>query len=139
MEGWATRGRLDIRYHKGDVSLMVECASYLFKNLLLTEAKMEFEALKGLSISTQERRQVREKWKNSDGSTKTFTGRVERYTGARGTILAIPENFQAFFWRIEGAGSAREGETVRFTVGFSAQGAEARLVNVRVSGRLTAH
>lgn len=115
---------------------MVEYASYLFKQLLLGEASKAFEACKGLSISTQERRQIRERWKNPDGTPKLFTGRIERYTGARGTIMAIPENFIAFFWRTDGVGSPREGETVRFTVGFSAQGAEAKLAKVRVSDRL---
>jgi tetratricopeptide (TPR) repeat protein len=126
-----------IRHHKGDVSLMVEYASYLFMKLMLPEAKLAFEALKGLSISTQERRQIRERWKLEDGTPQMFTGRIQRYSGARGTILAIPDNFEAFFWRIEGAGSAREGETVRFTVSFSAQGAEAKLSKVKVSDRLT--
>ena len=125
-----------IRHHKGDVSLMVEYASYLFKKLLLGEASKAFEACKGLSISTQERRQIRERWKNTDETPKLFTGRIERYTGARGTIMAIPENFIAFFWRTDGVGSPREGDTVRFTVGFSAQGAEAKLAKVRVSDRL---
>jgi tetratricopeptide (TPR) repeat protein len=127
-----------IRHHKGDVGLMVEYASYLFMRLLLPEAKLAFEAVKGLSISTQERRQIRERWKHEDGTPMMFTGRIQRYTGARGTILAIPDNFEAFFWRIEGAGSAREGETFRFTVSFSAQGAEAKLLKVKVTDRLTA-
>jgi tetratricopeptide (TPR) repeat protein len=125
-----------IRHHKGDVGLMVEYASYLFEKLFLVEAGKAFEDCKGLSISTQERRQIRERWKNSDGTPRLFTGRIGRYTGARGTILAIPENFTAFFWRSDGAGSPREGETVRFTVAFSAQGAEAKLAKVRVSDRL---
>jgi hypothetical protein len=127
-----------IRHHKGDVGLMVEHAAYLFMKLLLPEAKLAFEALKDLSISTQERRQIRERWKQEDGTPMMFTGRIQRYTGARGTILAIPDNFEAFFWRIEGAGSAREGEIVRFTVSFSAQGAEAKLLKVKVTDRLTA-
>jgi hypothetical protein len=127
-----------IRHHKGDVGLMVEYASYLFMRLLLPEAKLAFEGLKGLSISTQERRQIRERWKQADGTPMLFTGRVQRYFGARGTILAIPDNFEAFFWRLDGAGAVREGETVRFTVGFSAQGAEAKLLRVKVSGRLAA-
>lgn len=127
-----------IRHHKGDVGLMVEYASYLFMRLLLPEAKLAFEALKGLSISTQERRQIRERWKQADGTPMIFTGRVQRYSGARGTVLAIPDNFEAFFWRLDGIGAAREGETVRFTVGFSAQGAEAKLLRVKVSDRLAA-
>ena len=67
-----------------------------------------------------------------------FTGRVQRCSGARGTVLAIPDNFEAFFWRLDGVGAAREGETVRFAVGFSAQGAEAKLSRVKVSDRLAA-
>ena len=134
----AVRGHYEaaIRHHKGDVALMVEHAAYLFRKLLLPEANIAFSEVKALSISTQERRIMRERWKNGDGTPRIFTGKVERYSGARGTVLSVPENFRASFWRTDGPAAPAENETVRFSVGFSAQGAEAKLMKVRVAERL---
>ena len=134
----AVRGHYEaaIRYHKGDVALMVEHAAYLFRKLFLPEANIAFSEVKALSISTQERRIMREHWKNDDGTPRIFTGRVERYSGARGTVLSVPENFRASFWRTDGPAAPAENETVRFSVGFSAQGVEAKLMKVRIAERL---
>jgi tetratricopeptide (TPR) repeat protein len=127
-----------IRHHKGDVGLLVEYGSYLFRKLLLDDANSVFEELAALSMSSQERRMIREKWKAEDGRPRVFSGTIDRFVGARGRILAIPENFHVHFWRdSRTANNQREGGTVRFTVGFTAQGPEARIMNVQVPDRLT--
>jgi hypothetical protein len=126
-----------IRHHKGDVGLMVEYASYLLKKLQLTEATAQFTALGALSMSAQERRRTRERWNGPDRNAEVFTGKIESFAGARGTIVAVPENFRVFFWRTaKGANTQREGDTVKFNVTFSAQGAEAKILNVRVPDKL---
>ena len=83
---------------------------------------------------------VRERWLDAHGSAMVFTGKIQPFRGARGFILAVPENFEVSFWRThEAAKSLREGETVRFQVGFTASGPEAKIANIKVSGRLVAH
>lgn len=127
-----------IRHHKGDVGLMVEYAAYLFRKMLFDDAAEAFHQLNTLSMSVQERRLVRERWKDQNGRALVFTGRIEKFAGARGTMLAIPENFPVQFWRTSLDGnSLREGDAVKFTVGFTAQGAEAKIVNVRIPDRLS--
>lgn len=126
-----------IRHHKGDVGLMVEYGAYLFRKLLLDEASAIFQELQRMSMSSQERRMIREKWMGQDGSPSVFTGTIEQFNGARGSILAVPENFRAHFWRdSRRMANQKEGSTVRFNVGFNAQGAEAKILPVRISEKL---
>ena len=56
----------------------------------------------------------------------SFEGKVKRLAGAIGVVVAVPENFEAFYWRTTGTSLLREGDDVRFTVGFNSQGAVAR-------------
>src|ERR1039458_3863075 len=63
-----------IRHHKGDVSLLVEYASYLFRKMLFDDALRAFDELEKLPMSSQERRLVREKWSGDDGAPIVFTG-----------------------------------------------------------------
>lgn len=135
----AVRGAYEaaIRHRKGDVGLMVEHASYLFRKLMLDEAAVQFAALNALSMSAQDRRRVRERWNDGDQGAKVFEGKIDTFAGAKGTIVAVPENFRVFFWRTaKGANTQREGDRVKFNVVFSAQGAEAKILNVRVPSKL---
>jgi uncharacterized repeat protein (TIGR01451 family) len=126
-----------LRHHKGDVGLMVEYAAFLFMQMQLEDAKVQFQAVKSLTIAAQEKRRVRGQWKDQDGIPKIFTGKVQPFKGPRGMVLSIPENFEASFWRgALGTRVVREGETVRFTVNFTGNGPEARILNVKVADRL---
>jgi len=115
-----------IRHHKGDVGLVVELGAYLFSKGAYEEGKQVFENIRNLSLSGQERNRIREVWKDSDGKPIVFEGRVRRLAGLLGFVLAIPENFEAFFWRSTGTSLLRERNNVQFTVGFNTQGAVAR-------------
>jgi tetratricopeptide (TPR) repeat protein len=127
-----------IRHHRGDIGLMVEYAAYLFKTLHLDEAKIAFSDVRGLSMSAQDRRMTRERWRDADGNSLSFLGKVQTLKGARGLILAVPENFEVEFWRTsETTKNLREGESVRFQVNFTANGPEAKVANIKLSSRLT--
>jgi tetratricopeptide (TPR) repeat protein len=126
-----------LRHHKGDVGLMVEYAAFLFMQLELEDAKTQFQSVKSLTIAAQEKRRVRGQWKEQDGSLSIFTGKIQPFKGPQGTVLSIPQNFEASFWRgALGTRIIREGETVRFTVNFTGNGPEARILNIKVSNRL---
>lgn len=115
-----------IRHHKGDVGLAVELGAYLFTKGAYEEANKVFATLKDLSMSAQERNQMRDLWRDTNGKPVTFEGKVKRIAGARGTVVAIPDNFEATFWRSTRTSLLREGNDVQFSVGFSSQGAFAR-------------
>jgi tetratricopeptide (TPR) repeat protein len=117
-----------IRHHKGDVGLAVELAAYLFSRGAYEEARRVFETVRNLSLSGQERTRIREVWKDKDSNLKVFDGKVGRLAGGIGFIVAIPDNFEAFFWRTTGTSLLHEGDNVEFTVAFNAQGAVARSI-----------
>jgi tetratricopeptide (TPR) repeat protein len=127
----SVRGHFEaaIRFHKGDVGLVVELGAYLFTQGSYDEAKKTFETVGNLSLSGQDRNKIREVWKDSSNRPRVFEGKIHRLAGATGTVVAIPENFEAFFWRSTGNSLLRVGYDVQFTVAFSAQGASAR--NIR--------
>jgi hypothetical protein len=67
--------------------------------------------------------------RDRDGREIEFKGRVRAIRGAAAFVLAIPENFEAFFWRTRNnLQDLREGDSVRFTVGFNAMGPTAKIV-----------
>lgn len=115
-----------IRHQKGDVGLVVELGAYLFTKGEYEEATKVFATVRNLSLSGQERTKIRELWRGTDNKPLVFEGKVKRLAGAAGTVIAIPENFEAFFWRSTGTSLLREGNDVQFTVGFNALGALAR-------------
>jgi tetratricopeptide (TPR) repeat protein len=117
-----------LRHHKGDVNLVVEYGAYLFMQGLYEDAKKEFESLANLTISSQDRNRSRESWRGPDNSMVVFVGKIVKITGAKGTVLAIPQNFEALFWRSTATSLYREGDEVRFTVAFNAYGASARVL-----------
>jgi len=91
-----------IRHHKGDVSLAVELGSYLFTKGAYEEANKVFDSLRELSMSAQDRNKVRDIWRDQDGKPVIFEGKVKRISGARGIVIAIPDDFEAYFWRSTG-------------------------------------
>jgi tetratricopeptide (TPR) repeat protein len=115
-----------IRHHKGDVGLVVELGAYLFIYGAFDEANKVFETVKNLTLSGIERNRIREMWRDVDNNVIVFEGKVKRLAGAKGIVVAVPENFEAFFWRGTGTSLLREGDDVRFSVGFNSQGAVAR-------------
>jgi tetratricopeptide (TPR) repeat protein len=117
-----------IRHNKGDVGLVVELGAYLFTRGAYDESKRVFETIRNLSLSGQERNRIRETWKDKENRPIVFEGRVNRLAGALGFIVAIPDNFQAFFWRSTGTSLLREQNNVEFVVGFNTQGAVARSI-----------
>jgi len=118
-----------IRHHKGDVGLVVELGAYLFTKGAYEQGKLVFETVRNLSLNGQERNRIREVWKDDSNVQKVFEGRISRLAGAIGIVTAIPDNFEAIFWRTTGTSLLRERNSVEFTVGFSTQGAIAR--NIR--------
>lgn len=118
-----------IRYQKGDVGLVVELASYLFTKGKYNDARSVFETIRNLSLSGQDRNRIRLPWRGEDDELRLFEGRVARLQGAIGTVVSIPENFEAFFWRSTGTSLLRDQDQVTFNVGFNTQGAVAR--NIR--------
>jgi len=127
----AVRGNYEaaIRHHKGDVGLVVELGAYLFTKGAYDHAKLVFETVRHLSLSGQERNRIREIWRDKDNRPLVFDGRVARLAGAMGFVIAIPNNFEAFFWRTTRTSLLRERNNVEFTVGFNTQGAVA--MNIR--------
>lgn len=127
----SVRGHYDaaIRYQKGDVGLVVELASYLFTKGRYDDARSVFETIRHLSMSGQDRNRIRFDWRGENNELRLFEGRVARLQGAIGTVVAIPENFQAFFWRSTGTSLLRDQDQLTFSVGFNTQGAVAR--NIR--------
>lgn len=117
-----------IRHQKADVALAVEYSAYLFTQGNYKEAAVQFEHLKNLTMSAKERQRVREIWRDSNRKPRIFEGKVNHIAGVKGIIVAIPENFESFFWRTTATSLLREGDDVRFEVGFNTQGAVARHV-----------
>lgn len=118
-----------IRHRRGDVGLRVELGAYLFMSGRYSEARVVFSEAKDLPVSSLERNRIREVWRDSDGRDRVFVGRVKSLHGASGWLVAIPENFEAFFWRTRAQVQAlRERDEVRFVVGFNAMGPTARVL-----------
>ncbi len=82
-----------------------------------------------MAVDSQERRKIRERWKDADGNERVFSGRVKSVRGAAARVMAIPDNFEASFWRTRPELSdLRMGDPVRFHVRFNAQGPVARVL-----------
>jgi hypothetical protein len=118
-----------IRNRKGDVSLAVELGAFLFVSGRSAEAAVVFSQSRDLPVPAYEKRRVREWWKDDAGQRRTFVGRVRSVKSATGMALAIPENFDAFFWRTRNElADLRVDEIITFTIGFNAHGAIAERV-----------
>lgn len=127
----AVRGYYEaaIRYNKGDHKLLIELAAYLFMNGLISEANILFGQAKVLtSVNSQIKNLISENWMDSEGKKRIFFGKVKNIKGAKATAIAIPENFEAFFWRVGPNASLVENQEIRFIVGFNAWGPVARII-----------
>lgn len=112
-----------LRHRKSDIGLLVELGSFLFINGKYTEANNLFREAKEIRVPTQEKTRVREKWTDTNGKEIVFNGKVRTIKGAAAWALAIPQNFEVFFWRTrEDLASLIEGDQIRFAVRFNGMG-----------------
>jgi hypothetical protein len=121
--------RVSIKPGEVHLGLLVELGTYLFTNRKYREANIAFSEAYNLAVNSYGRRRVREWWKNCEGKAVVFSGKVKSLRGASARVIAIPEGFEASFWRNRPVlSSLREGDSVRFNVGFSAEGSVANIV-----------
>jgi tetratricopeptide (TPR) repeat protein len=112
-----------IRHQRGDVGLMVEYGAYLFTNGEYSQAKAVFNEARSLQISQFDKTRVRHWWLDTDLKKRVFKGRVRTDDAALCVAIAVPENFEAVFWRTDRSFSdVRVGQEIRFVVGFNAFG-----------------
>ena len=118
-----------LRHKKDDTGLYVETAAFLFMSGAQEDARDMFSDIHKLRLFTTEKRQVREWWYDPKGGKKVFTGRITSIQGVAANVLAIPESFEAFFWRTENwMSELREGDSIQYQVGFNAYGPVAKLL-----------
>lgn len=115
-----------MRHRQGDLRLTVEFAAFLFEKGAYAEAAKLFSLANDYRIPVQMKRQSLTNWCDETGKCLVFKGKVIRLRGAAGYVLAVPQNFEAFFWRTKNElDTLREGDPVSFKVRFSALGATA--------------
>jgi hypothetical protein len=119
-----------LRNRKGDLFLLVEYGSFLFIEGLYTEARTIFEQAKFLPISGQEKRNILVWWKDDEGKDRVFGGRIKSIQGPGAWVQAVPDNFDVFFWRVHALGNLKQGDNVRFKVGFNALGPYAMILKM---------
>lgn len=118
-----------IRHNRGNISLLVELGAYLFINGRYMDAHSVFSQADNIAVNSQERRKTRERWKDSEGKERVFSGRVKSIKGPAARAMAIPDNFEAAFWRSRSELSElREGDPIKFSVRFNAQGPAAHVI-----------
>jgi Tfp pilus assembly protein PilF len=112
-----------LRHRKGDLLIMVEYGSFLFIERQYKEANIIFQQAKTLPIRSQEKRVILVWHEDESGNAHIFNGRIKHIKGAGGWLEAIPENFEAFFWRTHTKlGDLKQGDSVSFKLGFNAYG-----------------
>jgi tetratricopeptide (TPR) repeat protein len=115
-----------IRHHKGDLALLVELGAYLFTHGKYSEANIIFSQARDLPTNYFERQKIREIWEDADRKPVIFSGKVKSIGGAAAWAIAIPDNFEAFFWRNRtNLSDLQIGTQINFSVGFNAHGATA--------------
>ncbi len=113
-----------IRAHKGSIELLVELGAYLFVTGRYEEGTVRFREASALPLPGNEKSRIREHWTGDNRAPKTFEGVIKKAAGAVATVVAVPQNFTALFWRNQNRLlNLREGDKVKFRVGFSARGA----------------
>jgi len=121
-----------IRHNRGDVALRVELGAYLFEKNLLPQANVVFSEARNLPVSSAELHRVRRHWEDSHGHDVMFEGRVKSINATSAYVIAIPENYEAYFWRgIGDLSDLKEGDPVTFSIGFNARGAVAQNIRSR--------
>ncbi len=118
-----------IRHNRGSIALLSELGAYLFINGRQQEAYPVFSQASNLATNSSERRKIRERWEDHDGKERVFSGRIESIGGAIARAMAIPDNFEASFWRnLPKLSDLRVGDPIEFHVRFNAQGPVARIL-----------
>ncbi len=118
-----------IRHNKGSISLRAELGAYLFKSGRYSEAYSIFSQASNLATNSQERRRIRERWEGPDGKERVFLGRVKSTHGASARAMAVPDNFEASFYKTRSELiDLREGDQIKFHVCFNAQGPVANVL-----------
>ncbi|MDR6195676.1 SIR2 family protein [Siphonobacter sp. SORGH_AS_0500] len=111
-----------IRHNKGDLSLSVEYASFLFKRNEYKKANKIFKELIESNKPAEQKKRIKDKWLEGDES-KIFNGKVINLSSYTGTIIAIPENFEVFFWRTNQMTlNLKLNQDIKFTVAFNSYG-----------------
>ena len=112
-----------IRSNKGFCDLYLEMRAYLFMSTQYLEADEAFACANEVATSGAERKNIRHYWKDADGIKAVFRGKVWNIRGGGAIVLAVPQNFEAFFLRSTNElFNLREGDQVRFNVGFNVHG-----------------
>lgn len=120
-----------IRNNKKEVGLHVELAGYLFKSGKYEKARQVFIRANNLPVSSQAKHKICSWFMGEAGNRREFVGRIERMAGAGAFVLAVPENFEAFFWRRTGdTAMLVKGDEIKFYVGFNCRGAVAEIIEV---------
>jgi len=115
-----------IRYNRSNIDLVVELGAFLFRRSEFADAAECFRRANVLARTSPEKNRVRCWWEDGSGKKRVFAGVVSKIKGAMATARAIPENFEANFWRQYGLNaSLTEGESIEFNVGFNTHGARA--------------
>lgn len=121
--------RAALRHNKGDVTLIVELASYLFMQGRYQEAEKAFSESKGMSLSGREKSKIRVWWKDNLEKNKVFNGRIKRISGAIAILESIPENIESKLWRtLARMEDLKVGDKVSYHIGFNAGGPSAKLL-----------
>lgn len=124
----AVRGYYDaaLRHNQGDPDLIAEYGAFLMTVGELEAANEVFEQGHRLRIPTAEKNRYRRYWHDENSQRKVFSGKVKDIQGGVGFVIAIPENFRAMYWRTSAyAADLKQGNSVKFIVGFTAQGPRA--------------
>ena len=119
------------RHQKGNLGLTIEYAAFLFSRKLFPRAAAVFNEAQNLMHSTTDKRNIKEWWKESENSKKNkiFKGVIKSIKSGSGTVIAIPENFEASFWQTKvGTEQYKINDSVSFMVGFNSFGAQARII-----------
>lgn len=115
-----------LRHRKGDLGLAVELGSYLFRHRQYSDAATVFAEANQVPLGSPEKSKIRKWWVDDQGRRVLFEGEVRTIGGASAWVMALPENFEAHFFRDRSRLSdLRVGDRVRFIVGFNARGAQA--------------
>jgi len=121
-----------IRSNRGSVQLLVELGGFLFSRGEYGEANTCFTQAGDMAQSTAEKRRVTSWWRDESGRKRKFAGEVASISGGVAFARAIPEGFEAFFWRGPGIHDDLEaGDAIEFIVGFNARGPRATVTRRR--------
>jgi hypothetical protein len=118
-----------IRLNKGDVTLLIEMASFLFRKGNYSEANTYFSQASDLPIPSSEKTRYRFPWTLNDGTQRIFKGKITSIKGAYAILTAIPEGFSASFLRTKSEDIAlTSNDIINFNVFFNSKGAIARIL-----------